>query len=300
MFSADFAEETKLKIYRNASVVVLISAGIIGFLQSQLESMLLPLVVLVLQRWRYKKSLPFRWITVGVFLFLVLNPLKGEFRTIVREDEIGKSGSLATNITQRLDIWNNIISNSASGESRVTSEEGSLITSRKRFSALLPVAQSLELVPDTVEYAYGKLWTPILYTWVPRLLWEDKPDLTKISNGWYAVTFGYLSEAGTQNTAIDIPQMVDGYWNFGWGGIILVAALIGICIGFQSSVFTTQSWALCATGIVFLIQIRAQSDLNSSILGLSQRYIGVLIFFGFLYFGGQVLSTRRLGTASSA
>lgn len=71
---------------------------------------------------------------------------------------------------------------------------------------------------------------------VPRVLWPDKPIITRIANDLNYELFG------SENSATSAGVVSEGYWNFGWFGVFAFA----IVLAFILSVFTRVSMAIMA------------------------------------------------------
>jgi len=74
----------------------------------------------------------------------------------------------------------------------------------------------------------SRLVDGLLYAFIPRILWPDKPMITPL---WFLV---YLHEAKTPETATNAigPSFIgDLYWNFGLAGVVLGSLLVGLLLG---------------------------------------------------------------------
>lgn len=284
------ADKTNINYYRLAATILFLSLSLIGLLSGMLENLLQPVLVVLAYRWVAGKRLPMKWILLGIILFLFLNPAKLSYRA--QTASLAEESGRALSFEEKLEVWQDAIATKWFSSESSENLTQNLDSTRSRISDLVPVAQAIEYVPERVPYANGAPWLAIPYSFVPRLLWEGKPDLTQISNSLYATIFNRLSESQTAVTAFNIPQMADGYWNFGWLGIVIVAGAAGLVVGFQARAFDVHSWTTCAIGILFFTRLRAQGDLNTFITGGIQLYIGAVVFLGLIALGGRVLRMR--------
>ena len=55
-----------------------------------------------------------------------------------------------------------------------------------RISLLTQTANVVELTPSTVPYQGGHLYSYLLVTWIPRVIWPDKPSMSE-ANRFYQV-----------------------------------------------------------------------------------------------------------------
>lgn len=78
-------------------------------------------------------------------------------------------------------------------------------------------------------FMYGDGLDYMIYAFVPRIFWPDKPTVTR--GAWFSE---YLGQARTEESATtSLGQSAAGelYWNFGWPGIIMGMTFLGAVIG---------------------------------------------------------------------
>jgi hypothetical protein len=292
---AYLSEAGQSKYYRYAMLLMFTVSVFLGLLQGMLGTMLLPIVVVVAIQWLWGKRFPLIWVGVALLLFFILNPAKMAYRKATWN--LSPSEKSALSLSDRLAIWEDAVLSSWSMEKQTGKNVDDTFN---RMSDLLPVAQVIDMVPASVPYGYGESWIVIPYSFVPRVFWPGKPDMTLISNGLYAVTMRRMTEQSVRvtdeglGTGVNIPQLADGYWNFGWLGVLLVAALIGIIVGLEAGVFSTKHWATCSIGMLFFIRIQPQSELNSFVVGATQIFIGAFVLLWLIYWGGKIAGMGRL------
>ena len=78
-------------------------------------------------------------------------------------------------------------------------------------------------------FRYGETMAYVSYTFIPRLLWPDKPPLSKSS--WFTVYLGFSPREAEATTATGITATGELYWNFGIIGVVSGMLFIGILIG---------------------------------------------------------------------
>jgi hypothetical protein len=92
----------------------------------------------------------------------------------------------------------------------------------------LPVAFILGEV-ERDGFRYGEMMAYVSYAFIPRLLWPDKPSLSKSS--WFTVYLGFSPREAEATTATGITATGELYWNFGIIGVVSGMLFIGILIG---------------------------------------------------------------------
>ena len=78
-------------------------------------------------------------------------------------------------------------------------------------------------------FRYGETMAYASYAFIPRLLWPDKPSLSK--GGWFTVYLGFSPREAEAATSTGITATGELYWNFGIIGVVSGMLFIGILIG---------------------------------------------------------------------
>ena len=101
------------------------------------------------------------------------------------------------------------------------------------------------------EYEYGSTYKNILYVFVPRFIYTDKPIFTQALGRWYRLVGG----GATPTTFLG-----ESYINFSWFGIIICSYLLGILMKYYDYLFIRNSskpfWCfLYAFGAIIIMQL---------------------------------------------
>ncbi len=168
-----------------------------------------------------KKSIPWLKLIPALMLVTAFLLSKSEFRKIVWTG--GSSGPLeSASVYARIIQDTVLVSNSET----LTKSLGQL-TSRVDNGTLL--AHVIEQTPRNVPYWEGESYLGILWRFIPRFIWQDKP-IEQLGQ-----TFGHryniLGTADT-NTSWNMPQIVEMFANFGWAGVIVGMGLLGCIYNF--------------------------------------------------------------------
>ena len=99
-----------------------------------------------------------------------------------------------------------------------------------RSSLASEAATIYEKTPLCVPYQYGATYRYLLITWIPRVLWPDKPSVSD-SNRFYQVSYGVTQEENLDHVAIGAGLIPEAYMNFGWLGVPVVMFLGGVVLG---------------------------------------------------------------------
>ncbi len=78
------------------------------------------------------------------------------------------------------------------------------------------------MLGETMKYAS--------YAFIPRLLWPNKPTVTR--GGWFSTYLGLYEIEAEATTAIGMTAVGELYWNFGIIAVLIGMAVIGCAVGF--------------------------------------------------------------------
>ncbi len=78
------------------------------------------------------------------------------------------------------------------------------------------------LLGKTMEYAS--------YAFIPRLIWPDKPTVTR--GAWFSTYLGMFRDEAEATTSVGMTAIGELYWNFGLFGVLLGMLAIGCLLGF--------------------------------------------------------------------
>jgi hypothetical protein len=147
---------------------------------------------------------------------------------------------------------------------------------------------------STEGYTYGGELVYLTWAVIPRVLWKDKPFVTR--GEWFTSEIGFSmnEEASTTSTGMTSPGEL--YWNFGWAGVAIGMSLLGYLI-------SRLLWRLALPDprvslIVMLpyahvlcnFMLYQDSEFGSSVLGIVQAY---LLFFVIAKLARSVRLTPR-------
>ena len=150
-----------------------------------------------------------------------------------------------------------------------------------RTSLLTQAANVLELTPTVVPYQYGRLYSYLAVSLVPRFLWPEKPSVNE-ANRFYQVVYGITREQDLDSISIAVGVLTEGYINFGWFGAALVMFLVGVLLDFWNETFLAGSGGALAAGIgIAMIPqlLSVESQLAQYAGGLIQNVLLTVVIF---------------------
>ncbi len=210
------------------------------------------------------------WPIVAVFgLFVVLEPVKGEFR-----DATWRQGYSPGPLAGAL-LFANLASESIQRSD--WSFGGSVDRAYARINDLQTTAAVGRDASES-DFLDGATFLPILSKLVPRFLWPDKPS--EDSGNRWARQFGYIGP-GDFTTSFNLPWLTEMYINFGWAGVVGVSILVGALISFITRwlVFGAQTpthfaAALTVGSAFFWPESNLSLQIGSALIAL----LGILTF----------------------
>jgi hypothetical protein len=270
--------------YLVGSVVTL---GILsGLLRGVLEPLFRLTITMLSARWAHIRRFSIAAVVAMMALYIVLQPAKAQFRAqtwVVRGDEqtAGYSARVSAWTSAIEDIWTGRGADQSTGDAAVN-----------RFLELDPILHAFTMLPGRVRPANGEAWISILYSPIPRIVWPDKPNSNDLALN-YGVAFRLQSELGARSTSILMPLIVDGYWNFGWPGIVFVSVLAGLWVGICQTMYAGDHWSLKASAVAQFSLISVTGSFALLYAGITQQIMGTLIASWMVYWFMRLLTVRE-------
>lgn len=266
-----------------------LSAVVVGLGTGMLVEVVIPLLGAVVLQWLGSGKLRLRLLVVLAVAYLILAPAKYAYR---REtwNVVGRADTQVS-ISERASAWVKAIEESWGGEQPEVREN--VDTGTGRFSALMYAAQTIDWVPHHVPFSGISRWSMIPQSYIPRVLWKDKPDLTQYYNATYAVTFEILSSRGTRTTAVGFFLISDGYWALGWLGVALAGTIVGFLFGTYEGLFRPGHWAGGAIGFAFLMPQQMVGHLGALCGGVLQGIFAFFLALWCIWLFAFLLTERR-------
>lgn len=204
-------------------------ATLLGLSSGMMESALIPLVLVLIVWWQARQQFPFKLAVFIALFFVVLNPIKSEYRNLVWFGDYQSAS-----IVERLGAWFEAADNIAH-DRRTLSRDADDLTgvsgAVSRVDLLHKFAYVRMLTPGVVPYFEGATYGYLWYTWVPRFIWPSKPLATEAND---MIDYSYdlrFANQESKGTNIGIGQIAEAYANYGVGGILLVMFLEGAFFG---------------------------------------------------------------------
>ncbi len=222
-------------------------------------------LLFILIRSIVRQRVPWRLFLVGISVFLVLHPIKTAFRQTFGRSGTSDDGSPIA----RLVFMGSLIQQEAAGKFGSVQECLGMGVDRMNF--LTTFADVSTLTPAVVPFWRGHTYYPLLTKLVPRAIYLAKPLDDAV--GSFSRRYGFVGR-DDPTTAYKLPQLIEGYVNFGIFGVIAAMFIIGTCYRIIQDIFVVDS------------------DCGGSIVGLAFVFVGLCDIEGnySMQFGGVLTS----------
>jgi hypothetical protein len=188
---------------------------------SSLSELCIPLLAAAAIWWRQRRALPWAALAAVAAVLLILQPVKGQYRQqrFVEGPRVGVveawiEAFQATYVDRQ-------------GWGRTDGQKDGSDATVERLSGLSGLAYAMDVVPDTIPHTGGAIYEKMLVAAVPRLLWPDKPDMTKYALDPFVIAMGLASAEETEHSTAGLTLPAQGYLEHGVVGSLAWMALFG-------------------------------------------------------------------------
>ena len=208
------------------AIVITLALVLLGIISTSKTAALLPLIAVIAGLWLGggTRRLALLLTAIGAVLyFMVLAPLTTAARL---------------NTT----YGNGLIGLNAGLQNIVQAGQGLAPSSQKNQNVLSRFSSAPYQGYLIAQYQSGNRGHSLDDFWValvPRILWPDKPNVTRFGGKLY----GQLNQTTAVSSQLAPTYSAEAYWNHGWVGLIAVSSLIGLQLGWLS-----QKWLDLVSG----------------------------------------------------
>jgi hypothetical protein len=246
-----------------------------------LAEVALPWVGFLVLRYVGSGRAPLGLLAAGIVAFMILNPAKHAYRQSVWRDAHGQAS-----LGERASAWIDAIETTWLREASAAEVETNFEASADRVSSLQHTAHTFEWVPDLVPYAGLSRWQAIPESFIPRVLWPNKLDLTEEFSSRYNTTFELQTERGTESATMNVTLISDAYWGAGWTGVVLAYLLVGMLLGFYETALARDRTSTLTIGLLFLLTFSPSAQLAHMVTGIPQRFAaGIIVLWSVALLG---------------
>lgn len=178
-----------------------------------------------------------------VLMGLFIQPIKGMYRLQSRAEDFSffeKMGVLTDLISWRyfteegrashnmvLDADGRFVESNEEDDGYLKEGEGDALSALSLGFARVhddSLERTLTMTPSMVPFWEGETYSNMLFMFIPRVLWPDKP-------GWkhwhkFGKSYGYLAP-NDETTSVSFSMFAEAYMNFGFEGLYIISLLFG-------------------------------------------------------------------------
>jgi len=219
-----------------------------------------------------ENRVPKLWLSLAIVYAMFVFPIFQAYRAEVSHNRGIARTTVVADLGRALEL-------SLAAEHRVYSGRERAQTFLERVSLLGSVQMIVEKTGISVPYQHGYTLTPILATFVPKVVWSDKPDVPtgQLVNRSFHVT-------DSDDVFISPSHLGELYWNFGWWGVVLGMSIIGGILGLIGCAFNLAHGRTITRVLVTVVTIKQLiAGFESSIATIYVVWLRSLVGIGILH-----------------
>lgn len=202
---------------------------VLGLESGFLEQTAVPFALVVMVFWHQTRKFPFSLVVALLVVFTLLNFVKSSYRKAAWYGN-GTETGLSSRVTLWWDSATQGAASLALGEKDTTEEAGNTLLAR--FDSLHKFVWVLTKTPRDVPHYGGATYAYLLYGWMPRFVWPDKPTASEGAAYRTDVDYQLVTPDRVGKVNIGIGFLPESFANFGVWGLIFVMAILGACFAF--------------------------------------------------------------------
>jgi hypothetical protein len=187
---------------------------------------------------------PKAWLAAFVVFVIFVFPVFQAYRTAIH----GERGLARTAVIEN---FGKVLQLTLAAKDKVNSGRDRAQTFLERSSLKGSTEVIVEKTGNGVDFQRGHTLTPLLATFVPRIIWSDKGE---VRTGQLVNKAFHLTES--EDIWISPSHLGELYWNFGWSGVVLGMGLIGAICGWVGARFNLAEVRTVTRILVTLVTIK--------------------------------------------
>jgi hypothetical protein len=202
-------------------IAVVIAQVLLGFVINVKSTAMIGGILVILTFILIEGRLPIPWLIAAVLYGILVYPIFVAARAEIHGKGLIARASILGNLVHVVEL-------AVAAENREDNRGEHAQSLLERTSVRGSVQMIVQRTGVDVKFQNGSTLTPLLATFVPRIVWSDKPSVEtgRVVNREFRVT-----EADFWDTYISPSIPGELYWNFGWPGILIGMVVIGGALG---------------------------------------------------------------------
>jgi hypothetical protein len=184
------------------------------------------------------------WLAAGAMFVVLVFPIFQAYRTAIH----GERGLARTAVIEN---FGKVLQLTMAAEDKVNSGRDHAMTFFERSSLKGVTEIIVEKTGNGVDFQRGHTLTPILATFVPKIIWPDKPD---VQTGQLVNKSFHLTDS--DDIFISPSNLGELYWNFGWSGVALGMGLIGFICGWIGARFNLAEYRTVTRLLIIVVTMK--------------------------------------------
>jgi hypothetical protein len=235
------------RVFRNPYLVPVVIAMVfvqlfIGFVIDVKGTAILALVLIMVTSVLVDGRVPKIWLAAFVLFAIFLFPFFQAYRGVIH-------GNVAR--TAVVENFGKALEKTIAAKEKVNSGRNRAQTFLERGSVKGSTEVIVEKTGNGVDFQRGYTLSPILATFVPKIFWSDKHTVLtgQLFNKKFNIT-------DNDDVFISPSHLGELYWNFGWSGVVLGMALIGLICGWVGARFNPAEFRTVTRVLVTVVTIK--------------------------------------------
>jgi hypothetical protein len=203
-------------------LIVAVVAGefVLGFMEDSKEIAIKPAIIVLVAKFLVDGRIPKSWLIAAAVAAVLSFPVFQAYRLEVLSERGISRADAAMDLAKNIEI---------ALHSNKSASQGAEYTSRS-FLSRISYKPIIQMIVDrtgvTAPFQDGHTIGLIFASFVPRIFWADKPDMSvgQLFNRELRIT-------DTRDNYISTTILGEMYWNFGWLGIVFGSASLGAFLG---------------------------------------------------------------------
>jgi hypothetical protein len=188
--------------------------------------------------------LPRAWLAAFAVFVILVFPVFQAYRTAIH----GERGLTRTAVVEN---FGKVLQLTLAAENKVNTGRDRAQTFLERSSLKGSTEVIVEKTGNGVDFQQGHTLTPILATFVPKIIWSDKRE---VKTGQLVNKSFHLTDS--DDIFISPSHLGELYWNFGWTGAVLGMGLIGVICGWVGARFNLLEFSTVTRILVTVVTIK--------------------------------------------
>ncbi len=279
--------------FRNPYLMVIVVAVVavqifIGFVSDVKGVAMIGIILVIVTGTLVGGRLPKVWLAAGVIFVVLIYPYFTAYRTAIHGAGISRTAVVGN--------FGEILQKTMAAKDRVNTGRNRAQTFLERSNVKGSVEIIVEKAGNEVAFQRGYTLSPILQTFVPKIVWSDK---LRIPTGQLFNKQFHIVEG--DEVYISPSHLGELYWNFGWSGVVLGMTLIGLICGWVGAGYNLAEFKTVTRVLVTVITIRQlivsfESSIADCYVGWLRLLAGIAILH--LVFARVPLVSRLVSAAN--